>query len=124
MSHLIEPRADSGWYYKPTLPGLAQQASIQRLRKVTDDYEQEGQDKGDTRLNDSDAETMTLGTSRRENGLSTPPTTVMSSTSSHRPLASVAPVVEAPSSPVLIGKGLYECVLWTIFHVTSALNDA
>ena len=51
----FQTRANSGLHFEPTLPSLAQQALIQQLRKVIEDYDQEGQEMGDPSLYDSDA---------------------------------------------------------------------
>ena len=48
-------RANSGLHYEPTRPSLAQQALIRELREVIEDYDQEGQEMGDSHLHDSDA---------------------------------------------------------------------
>jgi hypothetical protein len=51
----FETRAKSGLHYEPPLPSLAQQALIQELREVIEDYDAEGQEVGDPHLYDSDA---------------------------------------------------------------------
>jgi len=51
----FETRANSGLHYEPTRPSLAQQALIRELREVIEDYDQEGQEMGDSHLHDSDA---------------------------------------------------------------------
>jgi len=50
-----ETRANSGLHYEPAGPSLAQQALIQELREVIADYDQEGQEAGEPRLDDGDA---------------------------------------------------------------------
>jgi hypothetical protein len=55
LVHSFETHANSGLYYDPTRPSLAQQALIEELRKVIGDYDKEGREMGDMHLHDSDA---------------------------------------------------------------------
>jgi len=51
----FETRANSGLHYESAGPSLAQQALIRELREVIADYDQEGQEAGEPRLDDGDA---------------------------------------------------------------------
>jgi hypothetical protein len=51
----FETRAHSGLHYEPTRPSLAQQALIEELRAVIEDYDEGGRKMGDPHVRDSDA---------------------------------------------------------------------